>query len=746
MPTPSRSGDRTDKRDIRLELADRLIERIEAGTAAWQKPWQANEIQIPMNAVTGKPYRGVNTVNLLTFSPDPSDPRWCTYKQAQEQGWQVRKGEHGIPIEKWSPYERRHTEEELDRLRGQGVTDPEPVEKRMGVRYYTVFHASQIDGIPPLERAPQPGIEGETDERLGKLAENLGLEVRYGDGQAFYRPSEDRVFMPPVESFAHAAGHDTTLLHELSHATGHESRMGRQIRNSFGSPEYAVEELRAEMSAAMTAANLGIGFDPASQNVEEGRETGNSAAYLAVWLKALPEKERRQMLMTAIGDAQKISDYLIERTPELQVEQERGRPIVSRGDYVRYRNEAGQEMEGVVLDDAQPGEATRIRRIYRWPNGTPGMDGADHIAPTVLPDPLLEHIPGAVQPGPDLDAIDPITDAYKRTMGMDDSRTRAGRAVLMAVETARGQPKQAIALQAAAAPEPLTKVPDEVRPFLGGQQASVTGTLLRGSEEKGFFSDKMQELQEIIRQMPATYETDGVPDSERPVSLRYFGPNGAQWFIIEKDRGDPANEGNGFPNQTQAFGLADLGMGHPEVGYISIPEITRAGAELDYHFAPRTLLEVKLEHYPDLLPPEHRPVDLRKEQALQEYPPELTQTKAEPAAQIPPPHPDPAHAAQALEHSLEALKQHEITLPSKDGGSRTFNARQYLEDGLRRGFTVIEDPDGRFRWQGADGSRGRAFTDEKLTATFRAATAVDKDIGLAIRSAERQKADLEWER
>ncbi|MHB8315220.1 MAG: DUF3560 domain-containing protein [Acidithiobacillus ferrivorans] len=906
VPAPSRSGNNTEKKDPRLELADRLIEQIEAGTASWQRPWEAGDVLAPVNAVTGKPYSGVNYQNLMMFSPDPSDPRWCTYKQAQEQGWQVRKGEHGIPIEKWSRYEHKRTNEEIERLRAQGAQNIEPVEERLGVRYYTVFHASQIDGIPPLERSPRLEIEGKPDDRLPKLAENMGLEVVHTGGRAFYRPSEDRVYMPPVERFERATGHDTTLLHELSHGTGHGSRLNREIRNPFGSPKYAVEELRAEMSAAMTAASLGIGFDPASQDLEEGREMGNSAAYLASWLKALPEKERKQILMQTIKDAQGISDYLIERTPELLVEQER--PTVSRGDYVRYRNEIGQEVEGVVLDAAQPGEATRLRRIYRWPNGTPGMDGADHIAPTVLPDDLVEHIPGAVQPGLDLDALDPITDAYQRTIGMDDSRARAGRAVLMAVETARGQPEQSVALQAAAlraadaperpqdpdlisfleirnrvrqgehpdfaglsdpvanaeafverqgrtdpqrsaqwaralqespvaygeavglspatvglvasqlnqgarrmerpqvgdlvrfephkpgvtnspfsgrviaaldtntgdiryhlradsgpdqgiearvygrdgqfreialdqavgfdralapeaekapliqvgdfvitrrnqfgadwntpsivtriddsevrlqdlyrsgrewevapagrmmsregfdaalshqvsgvvppeiasekldfaasrdrfvgvvrafdaehslmygkAPEPLTKVPDDVRPFLGGQQATVTDQLLRSSEEKVFFSDKMQELQEIIRQMPATYETDGVPDSERPVSLRYFGSNGAQWFILEKDRGDPANEGNGFPNQTQAFGLADLGLGHPELGYISIPEITRAGAELDYHFAPRTLLEVKLEHYPDLLPPEHRPVDLRKEQALQEY-------------------------------------------------------------------------------------------------------------------------------
>ncbi len=113
-------------------------------------------------------------------------------------------------------------------------------------------------------------------------------------------------------------------------------------------------------------------------------------------------------------------------------------PAVSRGDYVRYRDETGAEREAVVLDGAHLGKATRLKRIYRWPNGTPGMDGADHIMPTVLPDQMMEHIPGAVQPGPDLDAIDPRTDAYQRSMGMDDSRARAAHAVLTAVETARG--------------------------------------------------------------------------------------------------------------------------------------------------------------------------------------------------------------------------------------------------------------------------------------------------------------------
>lgn len=146
------------------------------------------------------------------------------------------------------------------------------------------------------------------------------MQVTRGGGRAFYRSLTDTVNLPPVESFHTATGHDTTFLHELSHATGHESRLNRELGNPFGSEKYALEELRAEMSAAMTAASLGIGFDPEAQGVEEGREMGNSAAYLASWLSALPDKERKQIIMQTIKDAQGISDYLIERTPELQVE------------------------------------------------------------------------------------------------------------------------------------------------------------------------------------------------------------------------------------------------------------------------------------------------------------------------------------------------------------------------------------------------------------------------------------------
>lgn len=315
------SQTKENRRDLRLELADRLIQQIESGTAPWQRDWEAGEVQPPVNAITGKPYRGVNYQNLMVFSPDPSDNRWATYKQAKAQGWQVRKGEHGIPIEKWAEYEHKLTESEKEEMRAAGRAEIPDVEKRFGVKHYSVFHASQIEGIPPIERPERNHeLEGKPDPRLDGLAEAMAVEVKHGPGgRAFYRASEDVVRMPDVEDFYTAKGHDTTFLHELSHATGHECRLNRDLANSFGSEKYALEELRAEMSAAMTAAALGIGFEASAQNQEEGREAGNSAAYLSSWLGALPEKDRKQILMQTIKDAQGISDYLLERTPEIDI-------------------------------------------------------------------------------------------------------------------------------------------------------------------------------------------------------------------------------------------------------------------------------------------------------------------------------------------------------------------------------------------------------------------------------------------
>lgn len=143
------------------------------------------------------------------------------------------------------------------------------------------------------------------------------------------------------------------------------------------------------------------------------------------------------------------------------------------------------------------------------------------------------------------------------------------------------------------APVPVLRtIPTALREFLPRSQYMATEQGLRG-EEREYFSDKMRELEQVIANMPQSYQTDGQGDNA-PVTLHYFRGN-ADWYIIEKDS-DPDGEG-----QIQAFGLADLGMGEPEFGYINIQELVQAGVEMDYHFAPRTLRDLKLEKYPELV-------------------------------------------------------------------------------------------------------------------------------------------------
>lgn len=102
-------------------------------------------------------------------------------------------------------------------------------------------------------------------------------------------------------------------------------------------------------------------------------------------------------------------------------------------------------------------------------------------------------------------------------------------------------------------------------------------------EEGEFFVTLITKLAESIKNMPKVYEQDGKGD-EAVVHLHYF-LNGMDWYITERDFE--------LGEQIQAFGLADLGMGYPELGYISIEELVANGAELDLYWTPKTLGEVK---------------------------------------------------------------------------------------------------------------------------------------------------------
>jgi len=117
-----------------------------------------------------------------------------------------------------------------------------------------------------------------------------------------------------------------------------------------------------------------------------------------------------------------------------------------------------------------------------------------------------------------------------------------------------------------------------LRPFIGRAQIEAMADVCRG-EERRYMLSKLSELIETVQTMPKTYETDGATD---PIVRLHYFVAGCDWYIVERDI---ENE------QLQAFGKADLGMGFPELGYISITEITAAGAELDLHWSEKPLSE-----------------------------------------------------------------------------------------------------------------------------------------------------------
>ncbi len=280
-------------------VAERLIAQLEAGTAPWQKPWRAGEPPglLPMNPTTGKRYKGINAVQLM--SRGHADPRWMTYKQAQAAGAQVRAGQAGTSIQYWKFSEDQpQTDARGQHLRdaqGQPLWQTVRLE-RPRVFFATVFNAEQIDGLPPLAlRAP----DWNPVERAEQLLQASGARIEHGEhNRAFYRPDTDSIHLPARTQFATPAQYYAIALHELGHWSGHASRLDRDQSHPYASEGYAQEELRAEIASMILGEELGIGHDP-----------GQHAAYVGSWIALLRSDPLE--VFRAAADAEKIQGYLL---------------------------------------------------------------------------------------------------------------------------------------------------------------------------------------------------------------------------------------------------------------------------------------------------------------------------------------------------------------------------------------------------------------------------------------------------
>jgi antirestriction protein ArdC len=177
------------------------------------------------------------------------------------------------------------------------------------MRYYDVFNGSQIDGLEPLAARSDSVKSLAAAEAMVEGMKQTGLKLLHGFNGASYSVQEDLIRMPEPGRFFEDESYWSVLLHECLHATGSHKRMKRLIPTArFGSQEYAKEELRAEVGAAMLCAELGIG--QAKEHLD------NHAAYIASWLEVL--KQDKNEIFRAAADAQRACDFIREHAVKVE--------------------------------------------------------------------------------------------------------------------------------------------------------------------------------------------------------------------------------------------------------------------------------------------------------------------------------------------------------------------------------------------------------------------------------------------
>ena len=299
MSKPQRKGS---AREFAEKAAEKMIQQLKKGVAPWQKGWLKPEGSHlpPFNPVTKTRYRGLNSIVLACQAIDRGfvDPRWTTYRGAKKIDCQVRKGERGVLIEYW----KFPTQQQQDVIRAQAEAGEEHDKPRIIHRVYTVFNAEQIEGIPLLDNVTKRDKNWQSVQRADALLKASGARIEHrGGNRAFYRRAQDLIVLPNQEQFRSRESYYSTALHELGHWTGHESRLDRSelMQGAFGSPEYAKEELRAEMTSVTVNGLLQLPHDPDSH-----------ASYVGSWIKALEDNPNE--LRYAARDAAKMSDYILQ--------------------------------------------------------------------------------------------------------------------------------------------------------------------------------------------------------------------------------------------------------------------------------------------------------------------------------------------------------------------------------------------------------------------------------------------------
>lgn len=321
-------------------FAEMLIKRMEEMQKDWHKGWigGGSMFGLPQN-ISGRTYEGSNAFLLFLHTAENGykAPVYMTYGQLHKEGAHVLKGEKAVPVFKWGfsikdKDGKKVTEEEF-----HNMTDDEKKEcKRCPfLKIYPEFNIDQTnmsevnkekyDAVVSLFRKTDVPtitdgmyVNKAIDRMMEKQEWVCKIQYDKEEKGAYYSPAKDIVVLPtkaqfrihpddPEECFKDGQEYYGTALHEMAHSTGHPSRLDRLKPAAFGSPEYAKEELVAELTSAMVGNTLGF----------DRRISDNNVAYLQNWTSAL--RKEPKFIVTVMADVNKASRIIIENIDKQRI-------------------------------------------------------------------------------------------------------------------------------------------------------------------------------------------------------------------------------------------------------------------------------------------------------------------------------------------------------------------------------------------------------------------------------------------
>jgi antirestriction protein ArdC len=292
--------DTSKRADVHEIVTQRIIAMLETAKTngavmPWCRPGVAHSR--PTNAATDKPYRGINILSLWAAAQAANyrTGLWATFKQWQQLGASVRKGEKATPIVFYKSLD-------IDDGAARDTTADDDIRTIRIARGYWGFNADQVDGftIPDL---PTETLVKRID-RIEAFIAATGADVRIGGARACYRPTDDVIQMPDLALFRETPQSTATeayyavLGHELGHWTGAKTRLARELSTRFGSASYAMEEMIAEWTSGFLCADLAITAQPRDDH----------AHYIGHWLEVL--KGDKSAVFAAAAQASRAVEYL----------------------------------------------------------------------------------------------------------------------------------------------------------------------------------------------------------------------------------------------------------------------------------------------------------------------------------------------------------------------------------------------------------------------------------------------------